>query len=190
MVRCDLCAYDKLVTESLRTIETGSSAEELRLKTMPLVQSYIQRSLRTTSDRALVRFGKLIAAEYRALDARGGSHCFDYMMGRDPSAVSHAASLIPPELRAEEFETQADVLEAANTVSGGRVVARARKGKELLATAVAQVGPDMAVLAELDRPEVDKAKACRTFARLVEVATEMPQDEAGAVLLALIVPAE
>jgi hypothetical protein len=178
--------YEQVVHVATEAFREGKSLDELRAATTPLFEPALMKRLPSASDVAVLRFGRLLAAQLEALQAAPGSLCLDYAMGRDGESANQALKYLPETLVAEERETLADVFESDAT---GKPVGDARV-KQLIGRAVKKMGhrgPEhMEIIAALDEPGTDPIRACRALHALYSSILQLPEKDAAALLRSIL----
>lgn len=181
--------FAEVVQTSYEAAQAGKSMDELRAITVPRISSVFSARLPHASDDAVLRFGRLMVAQLAALRAAPGSACLDYTMGRRSDV--DPMQYIPLELRTEELEVMADVLDGGAADRRAPDVARlepllaraASRGREL-------VGDDIAAVGSLGDPNVDPHAACRAMWGLYSGAISLPPEDGATLLRMMFAQAE
>jgi hypothetical protein len=175
-------AYQDVLRAELSAFEKGKSSDQLRDETLPLVSPLISASLQYSSDDALLRLGRLMVKQLDILSHVQGDTCVGYLNG-EATAANAALRSLPVELREEELETQADILESVDR--NRRAPSKAAFDSRLaiaLARAQQSVGEDVLLVARLNDSSVSSSRRCRGALGLYSAIMSLPRKDAALVL--------
>jgi hypothetical protein len=174
----DPAAYQQLVDASFQALRAGRSMDQLRDVTFPIVQQVYMKNLPFASDAGVRRFAQLMHDQLVAVQKASISACLEYMRGTSAKEIGAAYALVPPQLRREELEVMAEIVESADP--SRKVPASASIEGPLqyaLKIAEGQVGDDLSALSMLADPAVDAAKACRAGIAFYGALLSLPEAE-------------
>jgi hypothetical protein len=175
-------AYQNVLRAELSAFEKGKSSDQLREETYPVISPVISASLQYSSDDALLRLGRLLVKQLDILSRGQGDTCVGYLNG-ETAASNAALRNFPVELREEELETQADILESADRNRHAPGKAAFDTGLAIaLARAQRSVGEDVLFVSRLNDSSVSSSRRCRGALGLYSAIMSLPREDAALVL--------
>jgi hypothetical protein len=177
----DSVTYAKVRSAIVEALQQGKAREEMHGQIRSLVGPAVTRAVPYGSDAAILAFAHVMIREIDALRSAPGRICVDYLNGGPQS--SEAARYFSADIRAEEDEASAGVLE---TALPSRPMPPKRELERLLNRALddahRRVGDDLGFLAKLNDPRVDPVRACRGAWGFYTALVSLPPSEAALAL--------
>ena len=178
--------FDQLVDITYAAIKDGRSMDDVRTETFPLITKLYAASLPLSSRDALLRNARLMATEYRALQAAPGRTCLDFASKGDPASAIAAVRFLSKEIKQEELEAMADAIESRVDLLPIPKLEDVQPGiQAALQIASEKVGNDIELIARLDDPSIDAKAGCRAAVALFDALVSLPPENAEKVLRAI-----
>ena len=187
--KVDPITYDKVLDIMQAAVSEGRSLDDVRTSTLPMILALRDKFLPYSSSATILRTGKLFRDEMEALQVAPGRVCNGYAKGGDLNLNNLAIRYLPNNLRSEELEVTADILETGDlsrtlpsTVEVEAAMSRFRTAFKTKASA------DFDLLSSLDDPNFNPAVACRLYQEIFVVAVSLPEHDAELVVRNLLSP--
>jgi uncharacterized protein YqcC (DUF446 family) len=183
----DLATYNAFMAELKEGLKQGTKEADLIARLKPRMEQMVQKRVPVASDQAVVKYMSVMTREMRELRRQDPLLCYKFMFPQQYGAIN-IKDHVPKELMDADLAALTDVIKTS-----AEQPQPAPKQVEVapdLDVAIGQLQQkhqeDVAVLQNLQAPEVDKAKGCEVTADLYEIIIALPPDRNGRLLRYLL----